>query len=69
MIQCLERKVFLFNPKDTPPTEEDSFMGYVLALSEHGYWENEHYLDVRFNPSWYRAWMQYPDLAKHLENF
>lgn len=69
MIQCLERKVFLFNPKETPPTEEDAYIGFVLALTKYGYWENEHYMDVRNNPEYYRAWMQYPDLVKHKDNF
>lgn len=69
MIQCVERRVYVFKTKDVLPTEEDSFRGYVIALTRDGFWIGIPVAGVQANPKDFPQWMQYPDLGGHIEIF
>lgn len=69
MIQCVERRVHIFQSKDVIPSEEDGYRGYVLAMTEDGFWIGVPVAAVQATPPRFPEWMQYPDLAKHENRF
>lgn len=68
-MNSIERKVWIFNTEETPPSREDSFEGHVIALHRDGYWIAAYHSVVAADPDRYIKWMQYPDLAQHRKEF
>ena len=68
-MSSIERKVWIFKTEEVKPKYEDSFDGFVLALSFCGDWHPTHYNIVAREPERWPEWMQYPDLVQHRRIF